>query len=191
MQRGANTGRIGLVCAVLWTAACAGRSERSRDTSEQVRPANEPVAPFDSSPAAGRADAGLATTDTADSALPQTVTVEQAEAYEIRVRILTAVRVEADQLEAPKQQRSASNPTPKDVGWGRLQGHSIQVDHLVAHSVRAHRVIAQEIQARSISKLQAPLRWSAPTAGGPQIQNQCVSALDGGASDECFRERAF
>jgi hypothetical protein len=121
---------------------------------------------------------------------PDTVWIESAEADEIHVHSLTAIRVEADEIVAPKREQVSGNPTPKDVGWGRLQGHRIQVNQLVAHSVRARRVVADEIQARTFAPLQGGLRWTpAPSSGA--VVNQCVSALDGGASDECFKERAF
>lgn len=121
---------------------------------------------------------------------PQTVSVESAEADEIRVHTLTTISLEAAEIVAPKQERTRSNPTPKELGWGRLQGHLIQAEQLVAHSVRARRVVAEEIYARTIGPLKGPLAWSpAPSAGG--VVNECVSALDGGASSECFKERPF
>jgi hypothetical protein len=185
-----NAGKVSLACAVLWSAvACASRGEGTRDTAAQAQAGNATAA---TAPARQRDPArasGEAAIGAERRTLPQTVVVEQAEADVIRVRILTANHLEADEIEAPKPERSASNPTPKDVGWGRLQGHTIQVDHLVAHSVRARRVIAEQIQAHSITQLRTPLRWSAPSA--QPVSNQCVSAIDGGASDECFRENAF
>lgn len=133
-------------------------------------------------------DAGPSTKQPPES--PDTVWVESAEADEIHVHSLTAIRVEATEIATPKREQTPSNPTPKDVGWGHLQGHRIQVNQLIAHSVRARRIVADEIYARSFAPLQGSLRWTpAPDSGA--IVNQCVSALDGGASNECFKERPF
>jgi hypothetical protein len=182
-----------VVCSALFFACGAPRTEKA-GWSASTQPA-------DTSPAAearAHADAGghhiqpnaaAGAADPSPSA-PDTVWVESAEADEIHVRSLTAIRLEATEIITPKRERSSSNPTPKDLGWGRLQGHRIQVNQLVAHSVRARRVVADEIHARTIAPLQGSLRWT-PAPSSAAIVNQCVSAVDGGASEECFKERAF
>jgi len=86
----------------------------------------------------------------------------------------SAITIEVEELRSDHVERVDDFPTPKDMGFRRLEGNLIEGEGLVAHHVRARLIIADEVTVHTVEKLRDEVSWSAPIDGGAIVHNRCV-----------------
>ncbi len=100
---------------------------------------------------------------------------ERVDADVVRVRSLSALLVEANEIRCPHVVRTSGPAVKKDIDPWRVEGDLVETDALVAHTVSARLIIADEIRAMVVRKLEHPHHWAG--GGGPSAVRNRVSAI--------------